>query len=104
MYFLLTSSMWCYKTACRKRRAAMKKSRWARLVARIKGITGLAVFFCLPEPTNAQLGMATLGGMVNDPSGAGVPNAQVTLESTIQRWSRQVVTDSTGAYSIGAIP
>jgi hypothetical protein len=47
--------------------------------------------------------MATLSGVVSDSSGAGVPGAQVALESTLERAGRQTVTDSTGAYVIPAL-
>jgi hypothetical protein len=52
---------------------------------------------------NAQLATATLSGVVNDTSGAGVPNAQVTLQSMLEQASRETVTDATGAYVIPAI-
>jgi Carboxypeptidase regulatory-like domain len=50
-----------------------------------------------------QVGMATLSGTVRDPSGAAIPGAEVTLESTTQMASRRTVTDSSGQYVINAI-
>jgi hypothetical protein len=52
---------------------------------------------------NAQLATATLSGVVSDPTGAAIPGAQVTLQSTLEQASRQTVTDSTGTYVIPAI-
>src|SRR5690242_14473091 len=52
---------------------------------------------------NAQLGTATLSGMVSDSTGAGIPGAEVTLQSTLEQASRQTVTSSTGSYVIPAI-
>ena len=68
------------------------------------GFVILAILLGAPRPLKAQLGMATLGGMVTDPTGAAIPSAQVALQSSTQQWIRRVATDSTGAYSIGAIP
>jgi hypothetical protein len=73
----------------------------------------ISVYFCLAsllaflagtlQPLNGQTGMATLSGIVTDPSGAVVPNAQVTLESVQEHAFRHTVTNSTGAYVIPAI-
>jgi hypothetical protein len=52
---------------------------------------------------NAQVGTATLSGVVSDPSGAAIPGAQVLLEGTLERSSRQMVTDSTGGYFFPAL-
>lgn len=52
---------------------------------------------------SAQLATATLSGVVRDPSGAAVPGAQVTLESTVEQASRHTVSNSAGAYVIPAI-
>jgi hypothetical protein len=52
---------------------------------------------------HAQVGMATLSGVVKDPSGGGIPGAQVDLESTTEHSRRQTASDNTGAYVIPAI-
>lgn len=67
------------------------------------GIAVLVMLFPV-RPIYAQLGMATIGGMVTDTTGAAIPNAQVTLQSATEQWNRQATTDSSGAYSIGAVP
>jgi hypothetical protein len=51
----------------------------------------------------AQMGTATLSGTVADPSGSGIPAAQVTLSSSTEKASRQTVTDVAGQYVIPAI-
>ena len=58
----------------------------------------------LSEAVRAQVGMASLKGLVTDASGAVVPNAAVTLESVVQQFTRDTVTDSSGEYVIRAIP
>src|SRR5438094_7569278 len=64
----------------------------------------VVVSLCPFKRVYAQLGMATLSGMVTDPSGAPIPKAQVTLRSATEQWSRQLLTDSSGAYDVEAIP
>lgn len=50
-----------------------------------------------------QPNMAMLSGTVSDPSGAPIPGAQVVLQSTTEKRSRQAVTDSIGSYVIPEI-
>ena len=52
---------------------------------------------------DAQLGTATLSGIVTDPSGSAIPAAQVTLNSATEKASRQTVTGAAGQYVIPAI-
>ncbi|HLJ13076.1 MAG TPA: carboxypeptidase regulatory-like domain-containing protein [Bryobacteraceae bacterium] len=52
----------------------------------------------------AQVGTATLSGTVNDPSGAVVANANISLESTERKFSRQAETDTLGNYMFTALP
>jgi outer membrane receptor protein involved in Fe transport len=52
----------------------------------------------------AQMGTASLGGLITDASGAVVPNASVTLESLSQKYSRPTVANSAGEYKIPALP
>jgi outer membrane receptor protein involved in Fe transport len=47
----------------------------------------------------AQVSGATLSGTVKDPSGAGIPNAQVTVTDTATRVTHGVTTNSAGLYS-----
>ena len=55
------------------------------------------------QPLQAQEGMASLNGIVTDPSGAVVPGAEVTLENTLHQAARQTETNSAGLYVIPAI-
>ncbi len=52
----------------------------------------------------AQVGTATLSGVVTDASGSSVPNAEVSLESELQKYSRRARTGVSGEYVIPAIP
>ena len=49
---------------------------------------------------HAQVAGATLSGTINDPSGAVVPNAQVSAKNTATGVTRAATTDSAGFYSI----
>jgi hypothetical protein len=62
--------------------------------------TVLISSFCL----QAQVGTASLSGTVTDPTGSVIPNATVTLDSTLQKYSRATVTGSAGEYTIPALP
>lgn len=77
--------------------------RWAAgaFLAALVAIVAFAVF---PGALNAQIGTAQLTGVVSDPLGAVVPNADVRLKSTLQKFSLGVTTDASGAYIIRAIP
>src|SRR6202049_189404 len=64
------------------------------LVLAMLGVTGL-----LSSPIYAQVAGATLNGTVADASGAGVPNANVSIKNTATGVGRDVATDSDGFYS-----
>src|SRR5690348_1757151 len=51
----------------------------------------------------AQTGTGTLRGQVTDPSGAVIPNAQVTV-STSGSPNRSATSDGSGFYQIGNLP
>ncbi len=57
---------------------------------------------CLPVP--AQVASAELNGTVVDTTGAGVPNAKVTLSNTATNVARDTVTGSTGHYIVSLLP
>ncbi len=48
---------------------------------------------------HAQVSGATVSGTVTDPSGAAVPNAQITITDVGKQTSRTVTTDSDGFYT-----
>ena len=62
------------------------------------------VILCLGRHLGAQMGVATLNGVVSDPTGAQVPGAKVTLESLTEKASRDTTTNANGEYVIPAIP
>ena len=67
--------------------------------------TALSVFvlaLCLLSAgrAHAQVSGATVSGTVTDPSGAAVPNAQITVTDVGKQTSRTVTTDSDGFYSV----
>jgi len=65
---------------------------FARLVTLAVILTGFH------QPLRAQVGTASLSGMVADPSGAAIPSAEVSLESMTRKAVRKTVTDSLGSY------
>lgn len=52
----------------------------------------------------AQMGTASLGGLVTDPSGSTIPNATVSLESVYQKYVRSTTTNNGGEYKLPALP
>src|SRR4051794_22405087 len=66
-------------------------------------ISLLLLISLLPAELGAQMGTATLSGIVTDPSGSAIPSAQVTLQSATEKASRQTITDVAGQYVIPAI-
>lgn len=52
----------------------------------------------------AEIGGATVGGTVSDPSGASVPGAKVTLSSPDTGFTRAVETTGAGLFSFGRVP
>jgi len=60
----------------------------------------LAISIAFASNVRAQVAGATLSGTVNDPSGAVVPNAQVSARNTATGVARTATTDSAGFYSI----
>src|SRR6202790_5626557 len=64
------------------------------LVLAMLGSTGV-----LSGPIYAQVAGATLNGTVADASGAGVPNANVSIKNTATGIARDITTDSDGFYS-----
>ncbi|PYV88481.1 MAG: hypothetical protein DMG05_15575, partial [Acidobacteria bacterium] len=64
---------------------------FAGLIAFVVILTGSC------QPLRAQVGTASLGGTVTDPSGAAIPSAGVALESMTRKAARQTVTDPAGS-------
>ena len=55
-------------------------------------------------PAKAQLSTATMFGTITDPSGAAIPNANVTITQTDTGFSRTIVTNESGAYRADFLP
>jgi Carboxypeptidase regulatory-like domain len=73
-------------------------------IKRIAAMLILASVFSPDSHLNAQVGTATLSGLVTDPSGAIVPKAVVVLESTERKFTRRSATDELGGYIFTAVP
>jgi hypothetical protein len=81
----------------------MKTNSSARGATRLTFCAVLALVGLLiltAEPASAQIASSALNGTVTDASGAVVPNAKVTISSSSTGFSRSVVTNSIGRYSI----
>lgn len=73
---------------------AMRRLRIGAIV-----LTVLAMLLCV-DHCFAQSTFGSIRGTVQDPSGAAIPDAQVTLHSVDENTDRVVTTDSTGGYSL----
>jgi len=58
----------------------------------------------LSAPAVAQVGAATVGGQVQDTSGAVVPGAAVVLHNTGSGADRKTASNGSGAFSFAAVP
>src|SRR5690349_17734393 len=67
-------------------------------------LTLIATLIAVFTPLRAQVGTASLGGVVTDASGASVPNAAISLKSVLQKYTRETVTSPSGEYTIPALP
>src|SRR5581483_2748695 len=88
-------------TAKRGSNAALilsKQQRRGTACASAKLMVLVVILCAVWQPVEAQLGTASLSGMVTDPTGAGIPNAVVSLESMTRKAVRKTVTDAVGSY------
>ena len=67
-------------------------------------LLALTILFFLSKPASAQLPTGTFLGVVKDSSGAVVPGATVTIQSSETNETRSAVTDPSGAYRVPALP
>src|SRR2546423_6811393 len=72
-----------------------QKFAFACTLFTILGIACICTF-----QARAQVSGATLTGTVTDPSGAGVPKAEIAVKGVATGVPREVVTDSAGFYSV----
>lgn len=63
-----------------------------------------ALTAALPIGALAQTTTATIGGLVRDESGAGVPDAKVTALNLLTSFTRSTTTDGTGGYLLPSLP
>ena len=82
-------------------------NRWARLGR----MAQRGISFSLPLAAmivtmgvQAQVGSASLSGLVQDPSGAIVPQSAVTLENVQSGAKRQVTSSGSGGFTFAAVP
>ena len=75
-----------------------------RLTGSFAGIVAISVVFIFSAALHAQVGTASLKGVIADPSGAVIPDAQITLESTLLQFVRTAESDTAGNYVIYSIP
>jgi hypothetical protein len=75
----------------------------ATLKALVGLTTSMAIALCLnlflAAPAAAQVSGATLSGLITDPSGAGIPNAEVAIKNVETGGVRTVPTNGDGFYS-----
>ena len=53
---------------------------------------------------SAQIYTGSVTGVVDDPSGAVVPGARITLTETSRNYNYSATTDATGRYSLRSLP
>src|SRR4051794_6976841 len=61
-------------------------------------------FLVYSEPNQATGNGGTILGTVSDPSGAVLPNAEVSLSNSVTAYSQSVKTDNTGAFRFANVP
>src|SRR5579863_2527671 len=65
----------------------------------VYGLAVAALSLLLSAPVYPQVSGATLTGTVTDPSGAAIPNTQVTIKNTGTAETRNVTTNADGLYT-----
>ena len=82
--------------------SVLRRRKLPRGTMQIAGLVGIVV--CLVCPSLAQIDRAGLSGIVTDPSGRVLPQAQVTAVQGTTGLQRKTVSSSTGAYDIPELP
>jgi len=68
------------------------------------GVYAAVVLFSGVAPIAAQETTGTIGGFIRDASGAVVPEADVTVRSSLTGFERRVVTSAGGEYIVARLP
>jgi hypothetical protein len=80
--------------------ASLANHHWSRYFYLASLLILLGVWVLQPPTARAQQASATVNGVVSDPSGAAVPNAQVTLTNTATAVARTTTSNNDGAYAV----
>lgn len=84
-------------------RLSICEVRMKRLSLWSFAIAFLALVIFGIQGANAQANFGSINGTVTDPSGAAVPNAEVTVTSKATGIARTTHTNASGFYSVGAL-
>src|SRR5690349_3870744 len=76
---------------------------YARSTVVVSWILALTVLL-LPQPVSAQFTTASLGGMVRDSSGAGIPDAAVNVLNISTGFTQDISTGANGAFLFSRLP
>jgi hypothetical protein len=79
-----------------------RTKQWNRQAAGLVFL--LSVLLLSTSVLRAQVGSASLGGLVTDPSGALIPGASVTLHNLQNGSDRTTTANAAGAFTFSAIP
>ncbi len=73
-------------------------------VSLLLAVLGILIF-ASPAALQAQTGNSgTIAGVVKDPSGAAIPDADVTIANPVSGYQREMKTDATGQFRFPNIP
>ena len=67
-------------------------------------LSAVLAFSSAPFLRGQAVAVAQVSGSVTDPSGAGIPNASVSMTETDKQLVRSTVSDATGSYTLANLP
>src|SRR5207248_4795734 len=76
------------------------RRNWRRVVC---GLSLLAAFGLAPQSVRAQVYYGGIAGVVSDPSGASIPNVQVTITNKSEGTVFHATTNQIGSYHVGQL-
>src|SRR5271170_457823 len=82
----------------------MTRTRFSIRIAKFGVLLSILGFLALSHQLIAQVGSATIGGLVLDQTGAAVPEATVVLHNTQTGTERQVKSTGSGVFTFSAVP